>query len=316
MDIISVIVPCYNQADFLPRCLESLIRQTYENLEIVCVNDASTDATMSVLDEYTKKDKRIKIVDIPHGGLGWARNCGIKAAMGKYLMFCDSDDEFMPDACEKLYHSLVDHNCDLALSSIKVIYDSDFHMKQSDDAYYNVKFNGVIDDSGNILNKVDVSVCNKIFKKSLIDTYNINFIEGRLYEDASFTWKYIAVAKKIYCMQEYLYVYYRHDNSIMNKTFAKANRSIDHMHVADNIYDFLVQHGLFENFLDEFFSFYKSCVYFANNYSDTEHLPEIEQLDAKLQEKFSPWLRVIEKKKKTREQQKVLASLRSKVKYR
>lgn len=316
MDMITIIVPCYNQVEFLPRCLESLIRQTYENIEILCVNDASTDATMSVLKEYTKRDKRIRILDVPHGGLGWARNCGIQAAVGKYLMFCDSDDEFMPDACDKLYHSLVDNDCDLALSSIKVIYDSDFHMKQSDDAYYKVKFNGVIDDSHNILNKVDVSVCNKIFKKTLIDMYNINFIEGRLYEDASFTWKYIAVAKKIYCRPEALYVYYRHNSTIMNKTFAKANRSIDHIHVADNVYEFLVQKGLFENFIGEFFSFYNSSVYFAKNYSQDEHSLEIEQLDAKLQKKFAPWIRMLADKKKAEEQQRMLASLRSKVKFK
>lgn len=160
MDTISIIVPCYNQAVFLPRCLDSLLEQTYKNIEIVCVNDASTDTTMDVLREYASRDDRIKIVDVEHGGQGWARNCGIQEASGEYLMFCDSDDEFMPETCEKLYYALVKNDCDAAMCSAKLIYNSDFHMKSSDDTYYTLKFDGVIQDSHSIINRVDVSVWN------------------------------------------------------------------------------------------------------------------------------------------------------------
>lgn len=314
--MISVIVPCYNQVDYLPRCLDSIIGQSYGNLEIVCVNDESTDATMGILKDYAQKDRRIKILDVPHGGLGWARNCGIGYATGDYLMFCDSDDEFMPDACEKLRTALTAEDCDTVLCSIKVIYDSDHQMKSSDANYYTLKFSGLIENCHQILNKTDLSVCNKIFRKSLVDKYNIKFIENRLYEDASFTWKYLAVSNRIYCIKDALYKYYRHDNSIMNKTFAKANRSIDHIYVADNVYEFLVQQNIFHDFIRDFFFFYKSYVKLAKRYKDENSSHEIENLDRLLQEKYDLWIKDMEKKNKLEERNRVLANLRSNVKLK
>lgn len=313
MDMISIIVPCYNQAAFLPRCLDSLLEQTYRKIEIVCVNDASTDTTMDVLKEYAARDERIKIVDVSHGGLGWARNCGIRQASGQYLMFCDSDDEFMPETCEKLYNALVKNDCDVAMCSAQVIYNSDFHMKSSDDAYYTLKFSGVVQNFHDIINQVDVSVWNKIFKKSIVDQYNIKFIQGRLYEDGSFMWKYFALAKKFYCIKDALYKYYRHHNSIMSKTFAKNNKSIDHIYVADNVYEFLEQHEIFKNFIEEFFSFYKSSYYFAKKYCDAEHQVEIENLNTELQKKYARWFKYLEEKNKVEHRKKTFASLRSKI---
>lgn len=314
MDKISIIVPCYNQAEYIPRCLNSLLGQTYGDIEIICVNDASTDATIDVLKEYAGRDDRIKIVEVEHGGQGRARNYGIQEATGKYLMFCDSDDEFMPEACEKLHKGMVDNDCDVALCSAKVIYGSDFNMKSSDDAYYTLKFSGVIRDSHSVINQVDVSVCNKIFKRDIVDRYDIKFIQGRFYEDGSFIWKYFAMAKKFYCIKDALYIYYRHHDSTMNKTFAKNNTSIDHMYVADDIYEFLVRNAIFEDFIDEFFSFYKSSFYFAKKYCDEERQFEIESLDAQLQEKYSRWFKFIEYKHGLERRNKTLASLRSKVK--
>lgn len=314
MTMISIVVPCYNQIQFLPRCLDSLLRQTFKDIEILCVNDASTDATLDIINEYKKKDKRIKLVDVQHGGLGWARNCGIQQATGKYLMFCDSDDEFMPVTCERLFYTIEDNNCDVAMSSAKIVYECDSHMKSSDDVYYNLKFTGSSENSRDIVNKVDVSVWNKIFKKSLIDKYKIKFIEGRLYEDASFTWKYFAIAKKFYCIQDQLYVYYRHKGTIMNKTFAKANKSIDHIHVADNIYEFLVENNLFEAFMHEFFSFFKANAILAKKYGDIGSREEIIGLENQLWNKYRTWIKRMEMQRKAKERQRILAGLRSNVK--
>lgn len=315
MTMISIIVPCYNQIQFLPRCLDSLMRQTFRDIEILCVNDASTDATLDIINEYKKQDRRIKLVDVHHGGLGWARNCGIQEATGKYVMFCDSDDEFIPVTCERLFYTIEDNNCDVAMSSAKIVYECDSHMKSSDDVYYNLKFTGSFENSRDIINKVDVSVWNKIFKKSLIDKYNIKFIEGRLYEDASFTWKYFAIAKKFYCVQDQLYIYYRHKGTIMNKTFAKANKSIDHIYVADNIYEFLLENNLFEGFMDEFFSFYKSNAILAKKYGDSGSRKEIDALDNQLWNKYLPWIKKREIKRKAKEREIILAGLRNNVKF-
>ena len=314
MDTISVIVPCHNRVEYLPRCLNSILCQSYENLEIVCVNDGSTDNSLNVLKKYAIKDARIKILDIPHGGPGKARNLGIENSSGNYLMFCDSDDEFVPEACEKLHHALTNDNCDIAMCSTKVIYGSDIHMQQSDQAYYNLKYDGLISNAHDIINVVDVSVCNKIFRRSLIDEYAIKFIENRLYEDACFAWKYFSVSKRFFCVKDQLYIYYRHFGSIMNETFSKSKRSIDHIYIADDIYEFLIRHHLFENFAQDFLSFYKSCVNFALNYSDEESKVEIEALNAQFQKKYAPWLTYFEKKEMLKNRQILLNNLRSNIK--
>lgn len=314
MSQISIVVPCYNQVKFLPRCLESLLKQTLEDIEILCVNDASTDSTLDIIKEYMKKDNRIKLIDVQHGGLGWARNCGIQYANGKYLMFCDSDDEFLPVICERLFNAMEDNSCDVAMCSAKVIYECDWHMKSSDDKYYNLKFSGYTENIHDIINKVDVSVCNKIFRKSLVDKYKIRFIEGRLYEDSSFTWKYFAVAKKFYCIQDGLYLYYRHTGTIMNKTFEKVNNSIDHIYVADNIYEFLVKNNIFEIFIDDFFSFYKSCVHFATRHGAPKDMKEINTLQSQLWLKYEPWIKRMEAKRKLQAREKLFSGLRNNVK--
>lgn len=311
--MISITVPCYNQAEFLPRCLDSLMGQSHEDLEIICVNDASTDTTGEILNAYAQKDRRIRRVDIPHGGVGRARNAGLEHANGEYLMSCDPDDEFMPDTCEKLYQAITGEDCDVALCSIKVLYDSDHQMKFSDDNYYRLKFSGVIKNNHQLLNNTDLSVCNKIFKKSLVEKYDIKFIEGRLYEDANFTWKYFTVANKFYCLEEPLYKYYRHSNSIMNKTFAKANKSVDHIYVVDNVYEFLVKHKIFEDYINDFYSFYKSYVKLAKEYGSGDCEKEIEFLDSQLQRKYQSWVDHMEVQRKLKARNMILTNLRNKV---
>lgn len=312
--MISITVPCYNQAEFLPRCLDSLRGQTYEDVEIICVNDGSTDATGEILRAYAQKDGRIRIVDIPHGGVGRARNAGLKHANGEYLMSCDPDDEFMPNTCEKLYQAILSEDCDAALCSIEVIYDTDYQMKSSDDDYYKLKFSGLIEDNHQLLNTTDLSVCNKIFKKSLVDKFDIKFIEDRIYEDANFTWKFFAVGNKFYCLKEPLYRYYRHSDSIMNKTFAKKNKSIDHIYVVDNVYEFLVRNKLFEEYIRDFYTFYRSYVNLAKKYGNESCKKEMEDMESELQDKYDSWIRHMEGQRKIQERNRILANLRSRVK--
>ena len=100
--MISIIVPIYNVAPYLPSCLDSLVNQTYRDLEIICVNDGSTDGSLPILKEYAKKDERIKVINQANQGLSGARNTGIKAAQGEWMMFVDSDDWLDLTACEQL----------------------------------------------------------------------------------------------------------------------------------------------------------------------------------------------------------------------
>lgn len=103
MEKVSIIIPVYNVEKYLKRCLDSIIRQTYKNLEIICVNDGSPDSSLEILRKYEKQDSRIKIVDKENGGVSSARNSGIRAMTGEYVIFVDADDWLEKDAVEKLY---------------------------------------------------------------------------------------------------------------------------------------------------------------------------------------------------------------------
>lgn len=113
MPLLSVIVPVYNVEDYLEWCLESLRDQTLEDIEIICVNDGSTDSSREKLSQCQKKDSRITIIDKPNGGLSSARNAGIQAATAKIVCFLDSDDRFLPNACEVIYETFKHSNADV-----------------------------------------------------------------------------------------------------------------------------------------------------------------------------------------------------------
>ena len=112
---VSVIVPVYNVEQYLARCLDTVLAQTYENLEVICVNDGSTDNSLNILEHYARFDSRIKIVNKENGGLGSARNAGIKEAEGKYILFLDSDDYIASFAVEHLVKNAEKNNADICL---------------------------------------------------------------------------------------------------------------------------------------------------------------------------------------------------------
>lgn len=117
MDKISIIIPCYNVEKYLPKCLDSIVNQTYKNLEIICINDGSTDNSLKILDGYKEKDDRIIVINQKNRGLSETRNAGIKKASGKYIMFVDSDDWIDLDTCERAILKAIKYKCDLVLWS-------------------------------------------------------------------------------------------------------------------------------------------------------------------------------------------------------
>jgi len=241
--IISIIVPIYNVEKELPRCLESLITQTFKDIEIICVIDGSPDNSLRICEEYKTNEPRMVIISQENQGLSGARNTGLAYSKGKYIQFCDPDDYYVPDMCEKLYNAVISSNADLAIASIRVLYDQ-IPVIAGDQEYYRVKNRGLTVVNEYVIRNTDVSACNKIFKKSIIDTYSIFFPQGLHYEDACFFYKYIFVSKTIYHIPEYLYVYVRRDNSIMSNTFQKTPRSIDHIKILKNIKEFLLKNNL------------------------------------------------------------------------
>ncbi len=125
MEKISVIIPVYNVEKFLPRCLDSIINSTYQNLEIICVNDGSTDGSLKVLKDYAQRDGRIVIIDKENGGVSSTRNIGLEKACGEYIAFIDSDDWVHREYFELLYRGINEQNADISICGYAKMYEND-----------------------------------------------------------------------------------------------------------------------------------------------------------------------------------------------
>jgi len=211
---ISVIVPCYNVENYVSKCLDSLINQTYKNLEIICVEDCATDNTLKILKEYTKKDSRIKLIkNKKNSGLSFSRNVGINNANGAYLGFIDSDDYVDKNFYENLYKSLKKENAEIAVCDMKVVYE-DSKQEVINKCYNGDKFNLI-----NVVNNgLAASACNKLFKKELFNDYL--FEVGKVNEDIAVVIPALVHAKKISYAAGSFYYYIQRGGSIQNSGFS------------------------------------------------------------------------------------------------
>lgn len=274
MAILSVIVPVYNTEKFLERCLDSIVHQSLSDIEIICVNDGSTDNSLVILEKYLKNYPQIKIINQTNAGLSSARNTGLKNATSEYVTFVDSDDYLDLNAYQRCYEALVNNQADFLCFEIEVISESS-KVRNSDTEYYRLKYTGLLELNNQIRNNIDVSACNKIYKKSMIKKFSIEFPEGALFEDFVFFWKYIAVSKSIFFLNEPFYKYIRRKSSIMDNIFRGHDKSIDHLRGINFIYDFLIVNNLFDQFKDIYLDIFKSCFYFAWNFSSKKIKPKI-----------------------------------------
>ena len=243
--MISVIVPVYNVEKYLSKCLDSIINQTYQNLEIICVDDGSTDSSPMILEEYAKKDSRIKIITRQNGGLSAARNTGVKNATGEFVSFVDSDDWIDLETYEKAIRHFsegVDSVCWYAALVCEEGVECDFDGEKN---WHRVKFSGKTTLDGDSFFKHTFTVWNKLWRRSIIEKYKIDFPEGIIHEDFSFYTKYMALAPKTYFLNEYLYFYRKRKNSIMHSVSGKTpNHLFDTLKNFELVYDFFEKNGL------------------------------------------------------------------------
>ena len=196
--MISVIVPVYNVEPYLCQCLDSILTQTYQNIEIILINDGSTDASPKICDKYGKRDRRIIVFHTENHGLSAARNLGIKNAHGEWIMFVDSDDWVEPGFCELPYNAAVEKRADLVIFE-RALLDADGN--ETGKKYHL---------SGMISERTAVecgrpAVWNKLYRKQLFRT--IRYPEGRLFEDVATTHRVIHEAGRIVALDETLYNY-------------------------------------------------------------------------------------------------------------
>lgn len=215
---ISIIVPVYNNKKFLEKCLNSLINQTLKDIEIICINDESTDKSLQLLEKFANIDKRIQIINQTHSGPSIARNKGIKKAKGEYIGFVDSDDWVDLNFFEQLYINVKKYNADIGVAGIKRVrsYKWKYHIKFEKEE--------VIQDINKKFQKCDVpDKCypvNKIYKLSELKKRNIYFEPNVYFEDRLFTAQVLINLKTLVTVPNTYYNYWTNPNSIV-KTKSK-----------------------------------------------------------------------------------------------
>ena len=224
---VSIIIPVYNCEKYIARCLESIIKQTLKEIEIICINDASGDDSFDILNNYQKKDSRIKIIHMPvNKGAGLCRNKGLELASGEYIHFVDADDYMMLDACEKLYNHMKEKNGDICFHKIKIISENKNNessvsqgiLEKYDGSYIGT---GLLDEFVKN-NEFFLYPWSVIFKRKLINENKLTFSSLLIGEGGEFVLKALVRAKSASVLDEVLYYYNVHEDSIMGKNSKRS----------------------------------------------------------------------------------------------
>lgn len=216
---ISVIVPVYNTAQYLPKCLDSILNQTYVELEVLVVNDGSTDNSQHFIDQYVRKDPRVVSIIKENGGLSEARNTGIDKATGDYIAFIDSDDYIDPIMFEKMIALAVDHQSDIVFCDlVKVDEDGNEFRDLPQSPQLPEKI--LLKEDLSIFGEMSCFACNKIFKAALFE--NHRFRNGIHFEDIELIPKLVLDSSIISKINEPFYKYFERQNSITKTHTAKG----------------------------------------------------------------------------------------------
>ena len=224
---ISVIIPVYNVFQYLDECVKSVCEQTYDNLQIILVDDGSTDGSGQLCDEWKKRDSRIEVVHGENQGISCARNIGLECADGELIGFVDSDDRIAPKMYELLYKRLEASGCNMVVCAYKTVDEQGNDMGQiyenmpdcvlSVDEYLIKMFE-------NVRNHCELSiVMDRLYRREFLE--NVRFEKGRIHEDEFFLNEILFRAEKIPVLHDALYEYRQRNGSIMHTTFSKKRLS-------------------------------------------------------------------------------------------
>lgn len=212
-ELISIVVPVYNVEKYLNRCIDSIINQTYSNIEIILVNDGSKDNSGNICDSYAAKDERIKVIHKENGGLSDARNVGIENSTGEYMCFIDSDDFISDKMIEKMREKIMNTHSDIVICNrIHFYNEREQHIK------YKIIEGNLIMNAEEAIKELnsfryfDMSACSKLYKSSLFE--KLKFPKGKLSEDAYIMYLLFDNSNKITYFSDPLYYYYQRQNSI------------------------------------------------------------------------------------------------------
>ena len=216
-ELISIVIPVFNVSNYIKQSVDSVLAQTYHNLEIILVDDGSTDDSGRICDDYGKTDSRVRVIHKTNGGLSDARNAGIRIATGKYVGFVDSDDWIEPDMYEKLYASICDGKADIGVCGFFREYRNK-HIKCCSVKTVNLSAEQALEELIKGVNVQD-HACTKLFVKSLWE--DIEFPVGLYFEDIRTIYRLITKAERVQVIGEPLYHYRQRRGSIVRDGFSE-----------------------------------------------------------------------------------------------
>ena len=263
--MISVIIPVYNVEDYLYVCLNSILKQSYGDFEIICIDDASTDSSFEILEYFSKKDSRVKILknDLNKGS-GYSRNKALDMANGKYIFFLDGDDWIDKETFEFLFNQCEKDDLDVIMFKNIAFYDdkNDFGYENYYDMDFMNKYDGTVFNHWDLTSRevfsLPVGPCNKLYKKSFLDKHSIRFPnENIIQEDNPFFFKVITLAEKIGFSTKYLYVRRRRPDSVMGSL--GDERLFSRIYISELLVEyFLSDDVLYEHYKNNLFHYVSS----------------------------------------------------------
>ncbi|KKA44690.1 glycosyltransferase family 2 protein [Salinivibrio sp. KP-1] len=243
---VSIIIPVYNVEAFIAQCLESVLNQTYENLEIICINDGSTDSSKDICDSFAQRDNRVRVIDQKNKGLSGARNSGIKDAKGEFLFFLDSDDWLALSAINSLVKESKGYD---VISGGVLAYNE----SNGDFRRYKKRRSSKIDLKKDFF-QLEIVVWNKLYRKEIFN--GIRFKEGLIHEDEEFYWQVFSRSPKIKIIDEDVIFYRERSGSITKKSSYSDEYQYNYISIIDSI------HPLSQKKSELAYPFYKTCLKF------------------------------------------------------
>lgn len=254
MKKVSVIIPFYNVESYIGQCLDSVVKQSLSEIEILCIDDKSPDNSIDIVRKYSEKDSRIRIFRHERNrGLGAARNTGIENASGRYIFFLDSDDWLLDDGLQKLYETAEKQQVRIVSAPFKRYEEVSGNYKR-----LRVKARGEFLISNKNFDSLEYNAF-KLFHSSIFADPEIRFPDRLIHEDVEFYWKVFTIHNRIFCMEEPAMVYRIRENSIMNSKKGE-NYCANNIELIKNIFLFLEKKNLLNTykkaFAREYYHFY------------------------------------------------------------
>jgi glycosyltransferase involved in cell wall biosynthesis len=260
MKLVSIIIPVYNSEKYLEKCLSSVLNQSYKNIEVILIDDGSSDNSLEIIKKYAKNDRRIKYKSQENKGQSHARNVGIKMSKGDFIVFVDSDDWLDETFISRMYSKMIKENADLIICNHRIHtpkkvreINNNIESHLSSEEAFRYMLNGKIS-----------HVCwAKMYKADIIKNCGYLFPEGKTNEDLFIVSVWMLTAKNIYILNECLYNV-RHRSGSVTNSFSE--KFIDLLDILDMLQEFLKEKGLYKNFEEDYRFKYQSLIIYLINY--------------------------------------------------